>query len=670
MKPADIRRHKEKLSTASSSFSPLPPGGIKPEIWLSWLRSQKNKLNPHIIALPDWTRDKSTAENNLEYTDHFHEFDESLYSLQHKVLENFGSAVFYLNQNLSVFAKFGSEDILKDLKAKNIGFSTSFQEHVIGTNAASLAFQDRKEILILGEEHYMDLLTDYATFAVPCFRNERNYQLDKYGLLFFAPLDRITTQVIDYFRYMASVVITLTNQATKPINLIKRRYLSLYSQSKNNCVLMMDEKGIIIDINDDYCRTFNKTVDQTCGRKLLDLYPGLADLVGKVQGKECSVSGSLSLDSDNKKIIFYAECTSIWHQRHPIGMVVTLTDSKHVRDYMNQIINNSAHFTFADLIGRNKEFMHNIKLAEQASTSSSNVLICGESGTGKELFAQAIHNNSNRRQCPFVAINCAAIPKELIASELFGYTDGAFTGSKKGGAMGKFEQAHKGTIFLDEIAEMPLDMQSVLLRVIEEQRITRLGSSHTETINVRIIAATNRNLLQSVSEGRFRLDLYYRLNVIRLDLLPLRLRQDDLTLLINHFLQLLNQKLGKDILGVKPDVMDVFYKHTWPGNVRELRNVLERCVNLETTDYIQLQTLPLELLYAGTSQSTPAESKTISDALMVPKSPEFSSFEEIEQNRLIQLMKQYNGNKRLVAEVLGISRPTLYRRLAKIKSWT
>jgi transcriptional regulator with PAS, ATPase and Fis domain len=219
-----------------------------------------------------------------------------------------------------------------------------------------------------------------------------------------------------------------------------------------------------------------------------------------------------------------------------------------------------------------------VEVARMAARSSSNVLIEGESGTGKELFAQAIHNASRRSAGAFVAVNCGAIPRELIASELFGYSEGAFTGAKKGGNPGKFELADGGTLFLDEIGDMPLEQQVALLRVIQDKSISRIGSNQVIPVDVRIICATNKNLLELMQTGRFRQDLYYRLNVINLRILPLRERKEDIPLLFEHFLQQMNQ----DCRSIIPnDFTERLLSYDWPGNVRELQNTVERIIHLE-----------------------------------------------------------------------------------------
>ncbi len=241
-------------------------------------------------------------------------------------------------------------------------------------------------------------------------------------------------------------------------------------------------------------------------------------------------------------------------------------------------------YTFVDIAG-DSDAMNKVKHeAILASKSMSTVLIIGESGTGKELFAQGIHAASKQRGT-FVEVNCAAIPAELLESEFFGYADGAFTGAKKGGKKGKFELAQNGTIFLDEIAEMSLPLQTKILRVLQEKEFQPIGSSKTIHLNTKIIAATNQNIEKLVAEGKFREDLYYRLNIMRLNIPPLRERMEDLPVIIQTIVNRLNQS-GFYIRGVTHSAITKLMKHTWPGNVRELQNVLERAANIKSGDYI------------------------------------------------------------------------------------
>lgn len=286
------------------------------------------------------------------------------------------------------------------------------------------------------------------------------------------------------------------------------------------------------------------------------------------------------------------------------------------------------------------------------SGSPSSVLITGESGTGKELFAQAIHFHGDRSQGRFVKVNCAAIPESLLESELFGYVDGSFTGARKGGKMGKFELANHGTIFLDEIGDMPLIMQAKLLRVLQEKEIERIGDDHTIPVDVRIISATNKDLKWMINQGTFRPDLYYRLNVVNLHIPALRERKEDIPPLVYHFLEELNRKLGLNIRGIEAEAMDLLLHYDWPGNVRELLNVLETSMNFCRQPSLSVEALPFFLRQnRSDSHSVGCNLKT--------------SLLDAEKERIKSALRSSSGNRQQAAALLGVSRTTLYRLMKK-----
>jgi PAS domain S-box-containing protein len=312
-----------------------------------------------------------------------------------------------------------------------------------------------------------------------------------------------------------------------------------------------------------------------------------------------------------------------------------------------------AKYSWDTIIG-NSEKMSNAKfVGKRASSSISNVLILGESGTGKELFAHAIHNDSPRSFSPFVKINSAAIPSELLESELFGYDEGAFTGAKKGGKIGKFELANGGSIFLDEIGDMPLKMQAKLLRVLQEKEFERVGGNNVVKVDVRVIAATNKDLKKLINEGKFREDLYYRLNVMTIEIPPLKERYGDIEELVNLFLKKLSNQLGRYVTSISHKAMECLEGHSWPGNVRELENVLERAINLTDSDTILPVHLPVYL-----TQNT----KIVMDG---PIRPLKEIIEDTEKEAIIRCLEYTEGNKLKTAKLLDISRSTLYDRMEK-----
>jgi len=346
------------------------------------------------------------------------------------------------------------------------------------------------------------------------------------------------------------------------------------------------------------------------------------------------------------------------------GGLIILRPIQQVQSLVRRFSGYYATLQFSDLIGESEGLREAVRLAKLTAATTSNVLLEGESGTGKEIFAQAIHNRSGQHNGPFIALNCGAIPRELIASELFGYEEGAFTGAKRGGKPGKFELASGGTLFLDEIGDMPLEQQSSLLRVIQEKKMSRIGSDKMIAVNVRLICASNKNLLKEVEKGAFRHDLFYRLNVMYLTVPPLRDRKQDIPLLFNHFLE----KIGRDRGGkfqVNLDVYDYLIEYAWPGNVRELQNVVERAASLAENGVISIRQLPVEL-YSPLSY-TQACAPDHADMTELPhyrtREQRQETAREIEKSKITSLLNQHGGNVSKVAREMGISRKTLYNKM-------
>ncbi len=348
--------------------------------------------------------------------------------------------------------------------------------------------------------------------------------------------------------------------------------------------------------------------------------------------------------------------------RHELTVGVIVKSSMTSRRERNwgQIVaefnNGTANYYLSHISGSNKLLNEQKILATKASRTTSTVLITGESGTGKELFAHAIHNMSPRRKGPFIKVNCAAVPETLLESELFGYAEGAFTGARKDGKPGKFELANHGTIFLDEIADMTLSMQAKLLRVLQEKEVERVGAIHTTKVNVRVIAATNQDLLHLVANHKFREDLYYRLNVIILNLPPLRDRKDDIPIIVASLLERLNKQLGTRINYISDEVMECFCQYDWPGNIRELENTIERAINFADTNVISLENIPEHI------RSTTKSLRLINSASTLDR-----LLEAREKEIIIATIRTCGGNKTKAAEVLNIHRSVLYRKLTKYK---
>ena len=312
------------------------------------------------------------------------------------------------------------------------------------------------------------------------------------------------------------------------------------------------------------------------------------------------------------------------------------------------------HFDRQNIIGQSPAMINLLETVAQVAPSEATVLIAGESGTGKELIAGAIHYNSSRKDGPFVKLNCAAITETLLESELFGHEKGAFTGADRR-KEGRFYQAHGGSLFLDEVSEMSLIMQVKLLRVLQEREFTRVGGEKTIHVDVRVIAATNKNLSDLISKGEFREDLYYRLNVVDMEIPPLRKRQEDIPLLAQHFLELFAAKNNKKIKGFTPQALDLLIRHDWPGNVRELMNAVERTVVLSRSDYLSEKDFPM---FAGTALNDGAASNTSIINIKGDK-----PLEEVEKATILKTLEAAGGNKSEAARRLGITRKTLHKKL-------
>ena len=322
----------------------------------------------------------------------------------------------------------------------------------------------------------------------------------------------------------------------------------------------------------------------------------------------------------------------------------------------------SSRYCFDNIVGEDANLRNVKSIAQRASNTGSTVLIMGESGTGKELFANAIHQASPRTDRPFVRVNCAALPDNLLESELFGYEEGGFTGARKGGKPGKFEMADHGTIFLDEIGDMPPAMQAKLLIVLQEREVERVGGTKPIRVDVQVIAATNRNLEDMMKKGKFREDLYYRLNVVTLNVPSLRERRQDIYLLINYLLPKLNQRLNTQVKKVSPEALQLLGRYEWPGNVRELENLLERAINL--ADMNQDSCLsPEDFPSLSRMVVEPAPSIEPGGKESVDNLGE--AVGKIEEETIRRVLQKTNNNKAQSAKILGLNKSVLYRKLRK-----
>lgn len=461
----------------------------------------------------------------------------------------------------------------------------------------------------------------------------------------------------------AAAVLQTTDEAIHTADRIRQQrirsqmYKTIIYSSKDG-ILYVNTQGII-QVRNAVARKLNGDISLQ-NRPLKEALPYLYPIFLTVlrEGKE-KMGQILKIPGSKTQVS--VNFTPVVANHEISGVVINLSDITVIQEMESQIRRklsergHRARYTFNDIIHQSAAIDWTIEKAKRYAASNSNVIIIGETGVGKELFSQSIHNSSRRKNGPFVAINCAALPESLLESELFGYVEGAFTGTSKGGKMGLFEQAHGGTLFLDEVNELSLSTQSKLLRVLQEQQVRRIGDNRVIDINVRILAAANKNIFQLSEQGDFRKDLLYRLDVLRLFLPPLRERENDTELLFCHFLKLYSQEAGIAVPGIDADAVPLLYQYPFGGNIRELRNIAERVAVLKQGDTIRKEDLQ-EALYP--------EDLEVANALSGGYRPPDQRYAS-EQERLYQALKQTGGNQTKAAKLLGIDRSTLWRKLRK-----
>ncbi|WP_432663171.1 sigma 54-interacting transcriptional regulator [Wukongibacter baidiensis] len=428
--------------------------------------------------------------------------------------------------------------------------------------------------------------------------------------------------------------------------------LLMYLDSIDDGISACDSDGIVRYINKSACNMIGAKKEDIINKEL-EAISSSAILSQVIRNGKTYMDFEYFLDYRNKTFHLMNSAYPVYDgNKKIVGAIDIFRRIKRSMKLASELAGYEAIYKFENFIGSSKVFQESIELAKRFAESDKNILILGESGTGKELFAQAIHNYSKRRNGPFVAINCANFPKDLFDSELFGYDEGAFTGARKGGKVGKFELASGGTLFLDEIGEMPIHLQAKLLRVLEDKSITRIGSNKKIDVNVRIIAATNRNLEDMVKSNNFRRDLYYRLKVLYLKLPPLKERENDVIELSNYFIDRFSKEDYRNIKGIDKEAKKLLLSYDWPGNIRELENIIELSLFMCDGEYINRE----QLLRAGLQ----CQDDTFSEKINTPK-----KLSDINKELILKTLEETKGNKRKAAEILGISRNTIYRTLKR-----
>ncbi|OOM74836.1 acetoin dehydrogenase operon transcriptional activator AcoR [Clostridium puniceum] len=551
----------------------------------------------------------------------------------------------------------GAEENSVKLDCDNVNIGAYMDEQNIGTNAMGTAIKEDKCVQITANEHYIAGLQGLTCSAAP-IHNANNEIIGTLNLTGRSTMKHPHTLGLVVFGVKA-IENELDNKKISNILTQTYNYMQSVIDNLDKGIMILDKDGKITNINKLGVEIFNRDKDALLSEEVHYILPNLGNIFEEVDTEKRAIIKEVKFkhaSAYKTKLVF----KGIEHKEKIIGMVVTMSNEKEEMDIKNTT---GAFLTFNDIIGESAAIVNVITNSKIISNSPSTVLIEGESGTGKEVLAQAMHNYSLRRSNKFVAINCGAIPANIIESELFGYEEGTFTGGKKGGKLGKFEIANGGTLFLDEIGEMPLDMQVNLLRVLQEGRVTRLGGSNEIPIDVRVIAATNKNLKKEVKKGAFREDLYYRLCVIPIKLPPLRERKGDLEKLIEYFLRIKSFKLNKQMPEIKKDLHNSLLAYNWPGNIRQLENYIENIVNLDGN-------LSFDLLDDVDEKINEVVYKeSIEENLTEKYETERKSFdlESLESKTIKEAIKSYNHNMTKIAKALGISRNTLYLKMKKYK---
>ena len=621
----------------------------------SLYRCNREGLRADAKTLPPVT-EEDVERCKKHVTGHIHMMRRSspaYYQELNGVLADNNACLLYIFNNYDVFGRYGNQALKDELAAINLKLGTCLSEERVGTNAALIASRSPQGTWVIGEDHYIDALKPYACYAFPI---QGRYGRSGYIML-VTPKENLDARVCALFRFIESTECIITaGLATEDVIIKETMMRNEYSkQQTDNIVLIVDSSGFITYANEVYYEVFKQAPINTINRELQELRPELLSALECLEtGQKISARRVNLIRPDTNNSEYLMDCLPVNAKSKRLGVLITVYKSKPVKGAEEQ--GNTAKYSFDDLLGVADNFEQLKRFAERIASTPSPVFIQGESGTGKELFAHAIHYASTRHSKPFVAINCAAIPKELIGSELFGYVGGSFTGASRSGAKGKFELADGGTLFLDEIGEMPMEMQSVLLRALEDNAVTRIGGTKPIPVDVRLITATNRDLQRYIVEGKFRADLYYRINVINLNMIPLRHRREDIPLLAEAYVKKCARKSDTNVTGISPEALQAMMEYNWPGNIRELRNVIERGVIVCEGGDIGLNDLPEEISRVhspGTAAPPRKESGEI-----IPVSTQYM----IRRRKIaIKLLEEYKGNKSRVAKEMGVSRSTLYR---------
>ncbi len=652
---------RSKIQLARKQFQagePIETGAIREEILESWRRSRSyglefDKADKRLIsgaALKERIRERR-----------------ELYDIAIPVMETLydytagsGCLCTLCDEEGYMLKAMGDAEIMEIARQNKFMEGCNRSERRLGTNGIGTPLVTHKPIQVFAEEHYYDLHHQWVCSGAPIFDASgrplgvfcltglhENVSFHTLGLA-VAAADSITQQLA-------------MKRAYDAIERIQQR-MQVIVETVPSGILLCNQNLEVIQCNTLATALLMLPKTQVIGRKLHEVLD--KDPLDPANLHEALDDKDITIERDGKTLHFVLTLNAA----NTNDYVVTFVKTESFHKKIHRIIGSEAYFTFDDIIGRVLVMQNAVSLARIAANNNSTVLLTGESGTGKEMFAQAIHNGGRRRTGPFVALNCAALPKSLIESELFGYESGTFTGARREGSAGKFELASGGTIFLDEIGDMPLDVQASLLRVLQNREVSRLGSSRATKIDVRIIAASNKNLPAAIEENAFRSDLYYRLNVFNIHIPPLRDRVADIRLLADYFLRKYANLASRPVEGFTDDAYRAMEEHSWRGNIRELENVIERAVYVTRSPLIDTESLPLFRTAApGVRDARPARANgTATPAGDIDPSLAARFRTGAAADAVKRALAATNGNMRRAAGLLGVSRRTLYRKMADL----
>ncbi|BCS89247.1 sigma-54-dependent Fis family transcriptional regulator [Pseudodesulfovibrio sediminis] len=616
---------------------PVDTSLVRPMIHASWERCRR--ANMHSGSLPLCPIDTLALEKATVVNRHLVESAKRIMDkLAHSIHLSKSVVTLVDTTGLVLYASATSQDL------DNVPYGMPGRrcdESTIGTNGMGLCIIEKKAVHVVASEHYSSSLHYLSCSAAPIH--------DPDGQLIGALNLAINTE--NFHQHTLGLVEAAAHAIEE--------HLRLRSLMHNNKVILeqLDEgvivlggDGVITNINPQASKMLGLDTQPT-GEKIQAYIPSSGVLQSMLTDRTAFHDREVSFDLRRGKLVCALSCVPFGDA----GVILTLRGVKRMRHYAARVAGAKAVYTFDNIVGASPALHETVRLTQVASQSGATTLLVGESGTGKELFAQAIHNASNRRKEPFVVVNCGALPRNLVQSELFGYVAGAFSGALKEGSPGKFELADGGTLFLDEIGEMPLEAQVSLLRLLQESEVTRLGGKQAKRIDVRIIAATNKDLPSAVRNKAFREDLYYRLNVLTIAIPPLRQRDGDIELLTEVFLNKFITTLRKKPLQLSDDAMAALKAYQWPGNIRELENCIERLVNVAQGDTIDVADLPQNM-------TTETNQQPLADITSSPVS--LKGF----QKAIIQeTLRETNGNLRRASTILNISRTTMYAKLKQYR---